>query len=112
METCFFVPILPGKAEDALRFATELNTTRRGDYTNAQVTITREKWWIQETPHGSFMIVYFESPDAETVMGNLAGSTEPFDMWFKAQILELTGVDTEQPMPGGVPKKVLDWSKD
>lgn len=112
METCFFVPILPGKTEAAYRFANDLNTTKRAEYTNAQLTCTKESWFIQETPHGSFMIVYFHAPDGNAVMGNLAQSQEPFDLWFKEQILELTGIDCTQPMPGGLPKQVLSWASD
>lgn len=111
MESCFFVPILEGKTQAAYDFAKELNTTKRADYTNAQATCTQESWFLQETPHGAFMIVYFVSPNGDAVMGNLAQSDEPFDMWFKDQILEITGIDCTQPMPGGLPKQVLSWSK-
>ena len=112
MENCFFVPILPGKTDDAYQFAKDLNTTRRDEYSNAQLTCTKESWFVQHTPHGDFMIVYFEAPDGDAVMGNLAASEEPFDLWFKEQILELTGIDCTQPMPGGMPKQVLNWSKE
>lgn len=112
METCFFVPILPGKTEAAMRFAQELDTTRRDEYTAAQLTCTRESWFIQQTPHGDFMIVHFESPDGAAVMENLARSEDPFDLWFKQQIMDLTGIDVNQPMPGGPPKQVLSWSKE
>lgn len=41
---------------------------------------------------------------------DLAASDEPFDVWFKAQVLEVTGVDCNGPMPP-MPKQVVNWSR-
>ncbi len=67
MENAFFVPILPGKTPAAYAFAEALSTERRADMDRAQVSITKESWFIQETPHGDFMIVYYHAPDGDKV---------------------------------------------
>lgn len=111
MENAFFVPILPGKKEAALAFAHSLTNERRSEMDNAQTTVTKESWFLQETPHGDFLIVYYVSPDPEKVHQALAASQEPFDVWFRAQVLEITGIDLSTPPPG-VPTRVLAWSRD
>src|SRR5688500_6427202 len=111
MEQAFFVPILPDKLEAAFAFADGLNTTRRSELDDAQSTVTKESWFIQETPYGSFMIVYFQAPNIAKVFENLSESERPFDVWFKQQVLEITGVNCDEPMPPA-PKQVLSWSRE
>jgi hypothetical protein len=110
MENAFFVPILPGKTEAATAFASTLMKERRAEMDNAQVTVTHEIWFLQETPMGDFLIVYHVSPDGEAVHAALAKSTEPFDVWFREQVLDITGIDISTPM-SGLPKQILSWSR-
>jgi len=110
MEHAFFIPILPGKTGAAYAFADALNTTRRAEMDKTQVTVTKESWFIQETPGGDFIIVYYHAPDGGKVHEALAASKEPFDVWFKDQVMEVTGVDCNQPMTS-LPKQVLSWSR-
>jgi hypothetical protein len=110
MEQAFFVPILPGKLDDARTFADALIGSRRTEFDSAQATVTKESWFIQETPMGAFIIVYFQAPDVDAVFNGLAASSEPFDVWFKERVLEITGVDCNEPMPSS-PKQVLNWSR-
>jgi hypothetical protein len=110
MENAFFVPILPGKTPDALAFAEALNGPRRHELDKAQVTVTKESWFLQQTPMGDFLIIYYHAPDASKVHQALAVSEEPFDVWFREQVLNCTGIDISTPMPGH-PKQVLAWSR-
>lgn len=109
-ENAFFVPLLPGKTEAAKAFAQSLMNERRADLDNAQVTVTKESWFLQETPHGDFLIVYYHSPNPDKVHAALAVSEEPFDVWFREQILDITGIDISTPL-GNLPKQVLAWSR-
>lgn len=59
---------------------------------------------------GDFLIVYYVSPDPEKVHAALAASKEPFDVWFRAQVLDITGIDTSTPMPN-LPRQLLAWSR-
>jgi len=109
-ENAFFVPLLPGKTEAARAFAETMSGPRRAELDQAQTTVTKESWFLQETPHGDFMIIYYVSPNPEKVHAALAVSEEPFDVWFREQILDLTGIDISTPL-GNLPKQILAWSR-
>jgi hypothetical protein len=110
MEHAFFLPVLPGKTEAAKAFAKALMNERRADLDSALTTITKESWFIQSTPMGDFMIVYFQAPDPDAVHAALAASQDPFDVWFRAQVLDVTGVDVSKP-PESSPVQIFDWTK-
>jgi hypothetical protein len=54
-------------------------------------------------------IVYFEAPDIRRVFEVVASSQNPFDVWFREQAKDSTGVDFSQPMPGPLPEVYIDW---
>lgn len=110
VENAFFVPLLPGKKDAAIAFANTMTTERLAEFNQAQVTVTKESWFLQETPMGDFLIVYYHSPDPAKVHAALAVSQEPFDVWFRAQILDLTGIDISTPL-GDLPRQILAWSR-
>ena len=110
IENAFFVPLLPGKTDAAKAFASDLANERRAEFDAAQTSVIKENWYLQETPMGDFMIVVYTSPDPAKVHAALAVSEEPFDVWFRAQILEITGIDISVPFPG-LPTQLLNWSR-
>lgn len=110
IENAFFVPILPGKTPAAREFCRALMNERKAEMDLAQTTVVHEAWFLQQTPMGDFMIVYYLSPDPEKVHQGLAESREPFDVWFKDQILDICGVDINTPLPG-LPEQILSWRK-
>ena len=88
-------PIQAGKEEDArsvrggdLRRSAR-RTSRR---TSQRVGVTRETWALQETPMGSLMLVWFEG-DVEKAFTDLATNDSEYMTWFRAQVLDVTGVD-------------------
>src|ERR1700730_9733161 len=87
-------PILQGKEDEARAFAAETIGARKAAFEEFQArsNITRETWALQETPMGSFMLVWFEG-DVEKAFGDLAADQSEFATWFKAQVKELSGVD-------------------
>lgn len=106
------VPILPGKKDALLAFANAMMNERKADLDKAQVTVTKESWHFLETPHGDFLIVYFEAPDGGKVHAALAASQEPFDIWFRAQVLDCTGIDISTPPSAeALPTKIFNWSR-
>ncbi len=103
-------PVLPGKADDVRKFAQE--TLGRGDELAASQKksgITREEWSLQDTPMGALVLVRFEGDDIEKSFGRLAESTDPFDVWFKERVKELTGVDLGAPPDEAPPEMILEW---
>jgi hypothetical protein len=103
-------PVVPGKTDDARKFAEEVNA-RRDEFGESQRRSgnTEEQWSLQETPDGAMVVVHFESSDVEQTFARLAESTDDFDVWFRRRVQEVTGVDLASPL-GAPPEIVVDWS--
>jgi hypothetical protein len=102
-------PIQAGKEEDARAFAAETFGPRRAGF-EAQLArgdITRETWTLQETPMGSFMLVWFEG-DVEKTFTNLATDESEFTTWFRGRVLDVTGVDLGAPSNDPPPAVLID----
>lgn len=65
---------------------------------------------MQPTPHGDLILGHLEAPDPGAVFAGLAVSTEQFDIWFREQVLAITGVDLSQ-MPEALPECVFHWKR-
>jgi hypothetical protein len=104
-------PVLPGKEIAFKAFAAECAGPRAAGFAEMQATAgtTRETWSLQQTPMGAFVVVWFEG-DPERAFGELAADQGAFATWFKAQVLEISGVDLGAPSDDPMPETVLDWS--
>lgn len=103
-------PILAGKEQAGRDFAATCMGERRKEF-DAQLVrngLTRETWALQETPMGSFMLVWFEAPDIEAAFTDLATSVDEFTIWFRGQVMDLTGVDLSAPPQGPPPDVLVD----
>ena len=103
-------PIQAGKEEDARAFAAELVGTRLAGYEahHARVGNTRETFTLQETPMGSFLLVWFEGNVPEA-FADLATDDSEFMKWFRGRVLDVTGVDLAAPPAGPPPEVLFDW---
>jgi hypothetical protein len=103
-------PIVKGKEGAARAFAAETTGPRKADFDAAQArsNVTRETWAMQETPMGSFMLVWFEG-DIEKAFGELATDESDFGTWMRAQVKDITGVDLGAPPEGALPDVLVDW---
>jgi len=108
--TALMLPVLPNKREQLFAFANALTGERKDEYVASQATVTAETWYLQPTPMGDFLIVHFEAPDPGGVLGALAESTEPFDVWFRQQAQEITGIDFSKPT-GPMAEKIFEYRK-
>ena len=104
------IPILPEKTEDWRRFAKEALEARGKDFDESRrhVNLNRETVWIQPTPMGDVLIVYLEGDDPVRSNQAFVASKDPYDLWFKQQVLSITGIDFNQPPPG-LPQLSYDW---
>ncbi len=105
-------PILPGKEPEAKAFAAACLGERRSDFEALQerAKTTRETWTYQETPMGALMLVWFDTPDVDAVFIDLATAEDEFSVWFRAQVLDFTGVDLAADPDGPAPEVLLEWS--
>jgi hypothetical protein len=104
------LPILPGQAEGMERMRDEALGPRRSEYEESrrQMGITKEMAWVQQTPLGEIVLVYWEAEDPQRALKQMAESQDQFDAWFRQFIQNVHGVD----MAAGAPpssKLVFDW---
>lgn len=107
----FASPILPGKLEAWRRFNQESLGSRLAGHqaSRRRLGITRELAWLQQTPEGDMAIVYLEVEDPERAFQELGVSADPYDVWFRQQVLEIHGLDLAQPPDGPLPELAFEW---
>ena len=103
-------PIAEGKEDAARKFAAETVGARKAHFAalQARSNITRETWAIQQTPMGSFMLVWFEG-DVEKAFSDLASDSSEFATWFRGQVKDLTGLDLAAPSEEPLPDVLVNW---
>lgn len=106
---CLAFPVLPGKTADTRAFMHQLDGTRRAEFdaSERRIGITKELWYLAQLPSGDHLIGYMESADFNRALQSFVGSRDPFDLWFKAQMLTATGVDLNNPPPNMTPPELL-----
>jgi len=108
-EVAFTVPILPGK-KAALE---DLGRVLRGPKANEVAEMlrrhggTKETWFLQSGPQGDLCIVYWEAEVPSKPMEVFTASRHPFDMWLKAELQKISGVDLNHPAPMEFPRQVF-----
>lgn len=107
-----FFPILSGKEQAGRDFAAAVMGERRKGFEALAATsgLIRETWSLQETPMGSFMVVWFEAPDIAQSFIDLATTNNEYTTWFRGQVKDLTGVDLAAPPESPLPDVVLEWT--
>ncbi|MEJ2264486.1 MAG: DUF6176 family protein [Anaerolineales bacterium] len=108
------VPILPGKTQELKRWAQESQGPRRKEYTASRrrLGILFEKVFIQPTPQGDLLLLFFEDVDHARMNQVLASSQDPYDVWFRQKMQEITGIDFSQPATGAAPEMLLNWQSE
>jgi hypothetical protein len=102
MESFAFVfPVLPGKSEQLRAFAKQVMGARAAEMDSSRrpLGVTRETVWLQQTPMGDMGLVLLEGDNVVDANRRFAASTDPYDVWFKETVLDVTGVDFGQPIP-------------
>jgi hypothetical protein len=97
----FVFPVLPGKSEQLRAFAKQVMGARASEMDSSRrpLGVTREAVWLQQTPMGDMGLVLLEGENVADANRRFAASTDPFDVWFKESVLDITGVDFGQPIP-------------
>ena len=97
--TCLVVPVKPGKEEALHDFYREVEGAKKDDYDRSEqrLGISKEVAWSAKTDSGTVAVIYIESENFESAFGQFVQSQDEFDLWFKAQVLELSGLDLNNP---------------
>jgi hypothetical protein len=97
---------------DLEAFASELSGARANDASQfyRHYGVDRESWHVQQTPSGPWVIAVTALANPAEAASRYADATEEFHVWFKSQVLSLTGVDPNK-MPLGPPtREIFSWS--
>jgi hypothetical protein len=101
-QVCFALPVVNGQTSAARAFFSELKYQRKDDFDRSErrIGITKESWHLQQTANGDLLIGYMESADFARALGLFSESQDPFDLWFKQRMAEVTGVNLNTPPAG------------
>jgi hypothetical protein len=106
---CLVMPVLPGKGADARAFMQELETQRKNDYdaSERRIGISKELWYLASLPGGEQLVGYMEAEDFQKAAAQFFASQDEFDLWFKRRMLDVTGVDLNNPPADFRPPELL-----
>jgi hypothetical protein len=109
----FSLPILPGQEEVVRRLGEAVSESGelREEYeeTRRKLGIREEKVWMQRTPIGQAMIVYWETDDPQRALREIANSQDEFVKRFRDLILTSAPAldfSEEQPLPNEL---LFEW---
>ena len=109
----FSLPILPGQEEVVRRLGEAVSESGelREEYeeTRRKLGIREEKVWMQRTPIGQAMIVYWETDDPQRALREIANSQDEFVKRFRDLILSAAPAldfSEEQPLPNEL---LFEW---
>ena len=95
-------PIMPGTADRAKAFTADAYHRDEFTASRRRLHVNEELITLHSTPHGDVVGIYIEGEDP--VQGNtgFASSQEPFDLWFKEQLVTIfpPEVDWTKPIEG------------
>ena len=96
---CVAFPVLPGKTAEARAFFQELDGPRKAEFDRSErrIGITKELWFVAESPAGDQLLGYMEAADFNSAFGAFVQSRDDFDMWFKSRMAAVTGLDLNNP---------------
>ena len=106
---CLALPLLAGQADAARTFMQQLDGARRNEFDSSErrIGITKELWYLAQLPSGDHLIGYIESSDFGRALAMFVASRDPFDVWFKEQMMAVTGLDLNNPPADMKPAELL-----
>ncbi len=105
-------PVLPHH-EGALRdFAHQMANERAAEGADfyRRFGVSHESWHLQLAASGPLVIAVTEVADAEATAATYAASQQPFDRWFKDQVLHLTGVSPDRDPLGPPTEQIFEFN--
>jgi hypothetical protein len=110
-QLCLALPVQPGKMQALKEFVQTITESRWAEYEEAQKRYRVQKaiWCLQSSPHGDQFLAYNEGEDLARLFSEFAVSTNHFDVWFRQNLLEITGVDLSKFEPSRLPALLLKY---
>jgi hypothetical protein len=112
-ELALVFPILPGMAEQVERLAGELSGPKAMEFRRSQqdLGIRKENWFLNRSPRGDSLTVYVEGEDMVQALSKLIASRSSTDLWLKAEVKRVTGIDFGGSAPLSLPKQILRYPR-
>jgi hypothetical protein len=86
----FTLPILPGQEEIVRRMGEAVSDSgelrEQYEESRKRLGISEEKVWVQKTPIGQAIIVYWETEDPQRTLRQMADAQDEFDKQFRELI--------------------------
>jgi len=86
----FTLPILPGQEEIVRRMGEAVSGSgelrEQYEESRKRLGISEEKVWVQKTPIGQAIIVYWETEDPQRTLRQMADAQDEFDQQFRELI--------------------------
>lgn len=103
---------LRGSMSDLAAFASQLKGARAKEASQfyRHYGVEYESWHLQETANGPWVIAVTTVENPDEAAPRYADATEGFHVWFKSQILALTGVDPNDTPLGPPTEEIFSWS--
>jgi hypothetical protein len=110
----FVLPVLPGQEENIRSLSEAIGGSGplREEYeaSRKRLGVREEKVWVQRTPIGQALVVYWETEDPQRALREMADSQDEVDNMLK-QFIETTApaidLGKEQPLSNEL---ILEWS--
>jgi hypothetical protein len=89
----------------------ELKGPRRDAYAESEqrIGIEKELWFISDLGDQEILVAYMESGDFGRAFEQFVASRDSFDMWFKEQLANATGLDLNNPPELQLPELVSHY---
>jgi hypothetical protein len=96
---CLTFPVLAGQGGAARGFMGDLEDSQRDAYAESErrIGIEKELWFISDLGEQELLVAYMESGDFGRAFEQFVASRKPFDLWFKEQFANVTGLDLNDP---------------
>lgn len=105
------LPVHPDNVEAWRRLCQEMIGTRRKQYETSrrQLGIVEERVSLLHAARGAIALISIDVEDREVFLTKLAGSTHPFDLWFKRQLREFCGIELTSSAIETHKEVLLEW---
>ena len=106
----FAVPILPGKTDAWKQFAREYSGARAKEFgeSRKRMGVVVERSYLEQTPNGDMSVIFVKGSNVRNYFHILGASQDPFDVWFREQVINIHGTDLSKELPP-IPEEFLDW---
>lgn len=73
--------------------------------------VVHESWYLQQTPNAPWVICVALIENPEVAGSEFAKSKKPYDVWWKSEVMRLSGINPEETPLGPPTEKVFEWDK-